>query len=71
MPVAFAITGLLDSVGIIVGIEAGLGKVTRKVLFRKSSAIGEADVITVVKFVRTGHYRQRLSTSKRGRVRCP
>lgn len=71
LPVAFAITGLLDSVGIVVGIEAGFGKVTRKVLFRESSAIGEANVVTVVEFVRTGHYRQKLSTSKRGRVRCP
>jgi hypothetical protein len=57
VPVAFAIAGLLDSIGIIVGTEAGFGKVTRQVLFRESSAIGEANVITVVLFARTRHYR--------------
>ena len=64
MPVAFTVTGLLDSVGIIVGIEAGFGKVTRKVLFRESSAVGKTNVVTVVDFVRTGHYREKLSTSR-------
>jgi hypothetical protein len=68
LPVAFAITGLLDSIGVVVGIEAGLGKVAWQVLFRESSAIGEANVITVVEFARTGHYGQKLSASNRGRV---
>ena len=68
LPVAFAIAGLLDSVGIVVGIEASLGKVTRKVLFRKSGTIGEANVVTVIQFVRTSHYKKALSASERGRV---
>jgi hypothetical protein len=65
IPVAFAIAGLLDSIGIIVGTEAGFGKVTRQMLLRESSAIGEANVITVVLFARTGHCRQTISASKR------
>jgi hypothetical protein len=65
LPVSFAIAGLLDSIGIIVGTEAGFGKVTRQMLFRESSAIGEANVITVVLFARTGHYRQTLSASNK------
>jgi len=69
-PVAFAIARLLDSIGIVVGIEAGFGKVTGKVLFRESSAIGEANVVTVIELVRTGHYGQKSSTSERGRVQC-
>ena len=65
LPVAFAIAGLLNSIGIIVGTEASFGKVTRQMLLRESSAIGEANVITVVLFARTGHYKQTLSASNR------
>lgn len=70
IPVAFAIAGLLDPVGIIVGIEAGFGEVARKVLLRESSAIGETNVVTVIEFVGTSHWKKKLSVSKRGRVQC-
>ena len=70
IPVAFTVAGLLDPVGIIVGIEAGFGEVARKVLLRESSAIGETNVVTVVEFVGTSHCKKRLSVFERGRVQC-
>lgn len=68
IPVALAVTRLLDSVGVVIGTEPGLGKVAREMLFGRSSAVGETNVVTVVDFVRTGHYESHLSASKCGRV---
>lgn len=67
-PVAFTIAGLFDPVRIIVGIEAGLGEVAWKVLLREGSTIGKPNVVTVIVFVGTSHYKKKPSVYKRGRV---
>ena len=54
-PIALARAALLGALG--VGLEdAAFGKVAREVLLREGSAIGQADVVAVVSFVRTGHW---------------
>lgn len=62
IPVSSAAARLLGPIGIAVGAEAGLGKVTGEVLLRRSSAVGKANVVTVTDFVRAGHWRGVIST---------
>lgn len=65
IPVAFTATFLLHLLRISIDVTR-LGKVAREMFFGGCSAVSERDVVTVVGFMGTGHYRPDVSYQNRG-----
>lgn len=54
LPVTLPATILLGLLGVSIDM-ASLGEVTGEMLFRLSGTVGEADVVTVIQLVGSGH----------------